>query len=84
MTLQVGRPAPLSNSRGNSIAPTPLQNHFPPGGVPPQNGVHPQMPMPGMNPNLPGLNARPVQNVQQVPQPQPQVFNKFIQVIFNF
>lgn len=86
MTLQIGRPTPLNNSRSNSIAPVPLQqNQFPLGAAPggqyisQQNAIPSQMPLPGMN-NLP-QQQRPVQNLQQqISQPQPQVFNKFIQV----
>ncbi|KAI1730116.1 sec23/Sec24 trunk domain-containing protein [Ditylenchus destructor] len=79
LALQIGRPAPLNGSRGNSTAPTPhhhtghvgpnAPNGMPPAGVP---GMPPMNNMPRGGPQMPG----------QMPATAPsQVFNKFIQPI---
>lgn len=76
LSLQVGRPAPLVNSRSNSTAPTPLSNHMG-AGLPhkPHTGMQPQMPISAIN----NRGGAPIPS-QQMTQVQPQVFNKFIQV----
>uniref|UniRef100_A0A915EK87 Protein transport protein SEC23 n=1 Tax=Ditylenchus dipsaci TaxID=166011 RepID=A0A915EK87_9BILA len=75
LALQIGRPAPLSSSRGNSTAPTPLHhmNHGQPGGA--ASGM-----VGGQIPPMNNPRAAPISQIS-AGQQATQVSNKFIQPI---